>query len=79
MRIAYVTETYPPELNGVALTVERTVKHLRDRGHELELIRPRQRPVTNVVAMVVMLVTFLPILAAYYLTRDGDQIAGAGK
>jgi putative spermidine/putrescine transport system permease protein len=41
--------------------------------------RPRQRPVTNVVAMVVVLVTFLPILAAYYLTRDGDQIAGAGK
>ena len=29
--------------------------------------------------MVVMLVTFLPILAANYLTRDGDQIAGAGK
>lgn len=44
-----------------------------------ELIRPRQRPVTNVVAMVVMLVTLLPILFAYYLTRDGDQIAGSGK
>jgi len=44
-----------------------------------ELIRPRQRPVTNVVAMVVVIVTFLPILGAYYLTRDGDQIAGAGK
>ncbi len=44
-----------------------------------ELIRPRQRPVTNVVAMVVVLVTFLPILAAYYLTRDGDRIAGGGK
>ncbi len=44
-----------------------------------ELVRPRQRPVTNVVAMVVVLVTFLPILAAYYLTRDGDRIAGAGK
>jgi len=44
-----------------------------------ELIRPRQRPVTNVVAMVVVLVTLLPILAAYYLTRDGDQIAGGGK
>ena len=26
MRIAYVTETYPPELNGVSLTVERTVR-----------------------------------------------------
>jgi putative spermidine/putrescine transport system permease protein len=44
-----------------------------------ELIRPRQRPVTNVVAMVVVLVTALPILLAYYLTREGDQIAGAGK
>ena len=44
-----------------------------------ELIRPRQRPVTNVVAMVVVLVTFFPILAAYYLTRDGDQVAGSGK
>ena len=44
-----------------------------------ELVRPRQRPVTNVVAMVVVLVTFLPILGAFYLTRDGDQVAGAGK
>lgn len=44
-----------------------------------ELVRPRQRPVTNVVAMAVVLVTLLPILAAYYLTRDGDQIAGSGK
>ncbi len=44
-----------------------------------ELVRPRQRPVTNVVAMVVVLVTFLPILAAYYLTREGDQIGGQGK
>lgn len=44
-----------------------------------ELVRPRQRPVTNVVAMVVFIVTFLPILAAYYLTRGGDQIAGHGK
>ena len=38
-----------------------------------ELVRPRQRPVTNVVAMVVVLVTLLPILAAYYLTREGDE------
>lgn len=44
-----------------------------------ELVRPRQRPVTNVVAMVVVLVTLLPILAAYYLTSDGDQVAGSGK
>jgi glycosyltransferase involved in cell wall biosynthesis len=42
MRIAYVAETYPPELNGVSLTVERTVRFLRSRGHNVELIRPRQ-------------------------------------
>ncbi len=44
-----------------------------------ELVRPRQRPVTNVVAIVVFVMTFLPILGAYYLTRGGDQTAGAGK
>ena len=44
-----------------------------------ELVRPRQRPVTNVVAMVVVLVTFLPILFAYYLTRGTESVAGAGK
>ena len=44
-----------------------------------ELVRPRQRPVTNVVAMVVVIVTFLPILAAFYLTRDTDQVSGSGK
>ena len=42
MRIAYITETYPPELNGVALTAARTVRHLRERGHAVDLIRPRQ-------------------------------------
>ncbi len=44
-----------------------------------ELVRPRQRPVTNVVAIAVVIVTLIPILAAFYLTRDGDQVAGAGK
>jgi putative spermidine/putrescine transport system permease protein len=44
-----------------------------------ELVRPRQRPVTNVVAMVVVMVTFLPILGAYYLTRGTDTVAGQGK
>ncbi len=44
-----------------------------------ELIRPRQRPVTNVVALIVIAVTFLPILAAYYLTREGEHTGGSGK
>ncbi|MBU3653960.1 MAG: glycosyltransferase family 1 protein, partial [Limnohabitans sp.] len=40
-RIAYITETYPPDINGVAITVAKTVESLRARGHELQLIRPR--------------------------------------
>ena len=44
-----------------------------------ELVRPRQRPVTNVVAIVVFAATFVPILLAYYLTRGGSETAGAGK
>jgi putative spermidine/putrescine transport system permease protein len=44
-----------------------------------ELIRPRQRPVTNVVAMFVFITTFVPILIAYALTRNGSETAGSGK
>jgi len=44
-----------------------------------ELVRPRQRPVTNVVAIVVFVATVVPILIAFYLTRGGSETAGAGK
>ena len=44
-----------------------------------ELIRPRQRPVTNVVAIFVIAITFVPILLAYYFTQDGEHTGGAGK
>ncbi|MFN4115759.1 MAG: glycosyltransferase family 4 protein [Inhella sp.] len=50
LRIAVVTETYPPEVNGVAGTIARVVEGLRDRGHELQLVRPRQH--RDDVAMV---------------------------
>ncbi len=42
LRVAVVTETYPPEVNGVAATIARVVDGLHDRGHELQLVRPRQ-------------------------------------
>ena len=42
MRYAIVTETYPPEVNGVALTVQGLESGLRARGHEVLLVRPRQ-------------------------------------
>jgi putative spermidine/putrescine transport system permease protein len=44
-----------------------------------QLFRPRERPITNVAAVLVMVVTFVPVLAAYYLTRDGEHIGGGGK
>jgi glycosyltransferase involved in cell wall biosynthesis len=43
LRIAVVTETFPPEINGVAMTICRMVEGLRKR-HVVELIRPRQNP-----------------------------------
>jgi len=41
LRIALVTETYPPDINGVAHTVSKIVEGLRGRGHNLMLVRPR--------------------------------------
>ena len=42
MRYAIVSETYPPEINGVALTVQGLERGLRSRGHEVQVVRPRQ-------------------------------------
>lgn len=51
LRVAVVTETYPPEVNGVAMTLERMVGGLQQRGHQVQLVRPRQhaaeRPATD--------------------------------
>ncbi len=42
LRIAIVTETYPPEVNGVAATIACVVEGLRARRHQVQLVRPRQ-------------------------------------
>lgn len=44
MRYCIVTETYPPEVNGVALTVQSLEQGLRARGHDVDVVRPRQTP-----------------------------------
>jgi glycosyltransferase involved in cell wall biosynthesis len=43
LHLALITETYAPEINGVALTLGRLVDGLAQRGHRLTVIRPRQR------------------------------------
>ncbi len=40
LNIALVTETFPPEVNGVAMTLEKLAVGLVERGHELRVIRP---------------------------------------
>jgi len=42
LRVAVVTETFPPEVNGVAMTTGRLVAQLIDMGHIVTLVRPRQ-------------------------------------
>jgi len=43
VRIGIVSETYPPEINGVALTVHSLAAGLASQGHTVDLIRPRQQ------------------------------------
>jgi putative spermidine/putrescine transport system permease protein len=64
-----------------ALSFDEIIVTLFTAGHQQtlpiwfysELFRPRERPITNVVAVVVMLVTLVPILLAYYLTKPDDR------
>ncbi|MBL0924606.1 MAG: glycosyltransferase family 1 protein [Sphingomonadaceae bacterium] len=42
MRIAIATDAWRPQINGVVRTLEMTVRLLRERGHEVEVISPDQ-------------------------------------
>jgi putative spermidine/putrescine transport system permease protein len=63
-----------------ALSFDEIIVTLFTAGHERtlpiwffnELFRPRERPITNVVAVSVVMVTLIPILLAYRLTRQGE-------
>ena len=43
LKIAIVTETWPPEINGVALSLMQLCKGLQNQGHKILLIRPEQK------------------------------------
>ena len=64
MRIAMVTETYPPEVNGVARTIGLMAEGLQRRGHSIELVRPRQNGhdhAANLENFAEVLLTGIPI------------------
>jgi len=44
-----------------------------------ELIRPRQRPITNVVAIFIMFITFIPIVFASYMASKTSGSEGSIK
>ncbi|MEE1943155.1 glycosyltransferase family 1 protein [Streptomyces sp. TRM 70361] len=50
MRVAVVTESYPPDLNGVAHSAWQTAAHLVRRGHRPLVIAPAPRPGTRAPA-----------------------------
>ena len=43
LRIAIVTETWPPEINGVALSMMQLCQGLQRLGHKILLVRPAQK------------------------------------
>ena len=45
LRIAIVTETWPPEINGVALSMMQLCQGLQRLGHKILLVRPAQKAV----------------------------------
>ena len=64
-----------------ALSFDEIIVTLFTAGHQQtlpiwffsELFRPRDRPITNVVAVAVIAVTVIPIVLAYYLTRSKEE------
>jgi glycosyltransferase involved in cell wall biosynthesis len=52
MHIAFVTETWPPQVNGVALTVQTLAHGLAARGHRVEVVRPGANGQESDVEMV---------------------------
>jgi putative spermidine/putrescine transport system permease protein len=66
-----------------ALSFDEIIVTLFTAGHQQtlpiwffnELFRPRERPITNVVAVAVITVTVIPIILAYTLTRSAEEQA----
>ncbi len=43
MKICIVTETFPPEINGVAKTLNKVYQYLKQIGHSVSIVRPRKK------------------------------------
>jgi glycosyltransferase involved in cell wall biosynthesis len=64
LRIAFVTETFPPEIGGAAMSAGRFVEALLARGHRVQLVRPRQateRRAADATGLTQVLVRGVPV------------------
>ena len=61
LHIDFITETYPPDVNGVALTVQALEYGLRAQGHRVGLVRPEQAEEAIGAVGDLMLVESAPI------------------
>ena len=80
LRVAVVTETWPPEVNGVAMTVHRLVEWL-GRRHRVTLIRVRQSHQDRGTAILGISTLLLPSvpLPRYHELRMGLPSVGRLK
>lgn len=80
MRIAYVTESFPPDVNGVAVTAVRVASELVSRGHEPLVIAPepagrRPRPDASLGFPVIRVPSLaLPLYPGFRLGLPGPHI-----
>src|SRR5262245_40366343 len=58
--VCLVTETYPPEINGAAMTLGRWCEGLRDRGHLVSIVRPRRPGLDQADASRDVSITLVP-------------------
>ncbi len=58
--VAVVTETFPPEINGVSKTIGKMVNALLERGYRIQLFRPRQKSEPGVIDHENLKVVALP-------------------
>jgi phosphatidylinositol alpha 1,6-mannosyltransferase len=83
MRVAIITESVPPDVNGVANSVVRVAEHLRSRGHEPLVVAPQpaaaRRAVTGRLPYPVVRVPSLPMpgYPSFRLGLPSRRIAAA--
>jgi phosphatidylinositol alpha 1,6-mannosyltransferase len=83
VRIAYITESFPPDVNGVAHTAVRVAEHLMSRGHQPLVIAPepaagRPRPDRGLGFPVVRVPSVaLPAYPGLRVGRPGPRLRAA--